>query len=84
MKRIVIGLIVVGCAFGFTFLGMKLEALGAAQQTSIEPIKVIRLFTGADGQSHVEEIAVPLNSRNSGSVTGSFPPLTRRRNTGAS
>jgi len=42
------------------------EAIAAAAR---KPIMVSRIYTGDDGQTHVEEYSVPLSSRTEGSAT---------------
>jgi len=42
-------------------------AVNAAEART--PIMISRIYTGTDGQTHVEEIQVPLNRQNDGSTT---------------
>jgi hypothetical protein len=40
------------------------------------PVKVTRIYTGTDGQTKVEEFAIPLKPRDSGSETSAPIPVT--------
>ncbi|MCH8333821.1 hypothetical protein IIC65_07805 [Candidatus Sumerlaeota bacterium] len=64
MKSILRSVIIFACGFGVAALALRGKA--AETDRSPEPIKVIRIFTGEDNQTHVEELNVELSRRGAG------------------
>ena len=65
MKKWVYGLLVLGWIPTLLFVGganwLGFESAAAQERT---PIKVTRIYTGEDGKTHAEELAVPLSPGN--------------------
>jgi hypothetical protein len=63
VRRLLSATLVLACA-GFSTATLRDEAVTAQQR---KPIKITRIFTGPDGQTHAEELEARLGSGGSGS-----------------
>ena len=75
MKKVISGVLMLGWIPTLALVaGVKwTDALSAQGRT---PIKVTRIYSGADGKTKVEEITLPLKARDSGSETSAAIPVT--------
>jgi len=75
MKKVISGVLMLGWIPTLALVaGVKwTDALAAQGRT---PIKVTRIYSGADGKTKVEEITLPLKARDSGSETSASIPVT--------
>lgn len=77
MRRLACGLLALGwiptlaVATGAKWMGG--DSLAAQVRT---PVKVTRLYTGADGKTKVEEFEIPMTPRNAGSDLSASVPVT--------
>jgi quercetin dioxygenase-like cupin family protein len=75
MKKVIYGVLMLGWVPTLALVsGLdRTDALFAQGRT---PIKVTRIYTGADGKTKVEESTIPLKPRDGGSETSASIPVT--------
>ena len=61
-RRIMTGIMALGWVPTLVFVGLHWTGEAHATAQGRTPIKVTRIFTGQDGQTHAEEYAVPLGA----------------------
>lgn len=77
MKKLLCGVLMLGWIPTLGMMaGAKWMGVTAVEAQGRTPVKVTRIFTGADGKTRVEEFEIPLKPRDKGSDVAAAIPLT--------